>query len=94
MLVALDGDWSAALTITQDAVRVTFAVPWYDMLLLGTTDDEHEGEPGEVAPDPGDVDRILVRGVRCADGGRRGRGSRARRRTRGCGCSRPARVRA
>ncbi len=59
VLVALDGDWSAALTITQDPVRVTFAVPWYDMLLLGTTDDEHEGEPGEVAPDSGDVDRIL-----------------------------------
>lgn len=59
VLVALDGDWNAALTITQDPVRVTFAVPWYGMLLLGTTDDEHEGEPGEVAPDSGEVDRIL-----------------------------------
>ena len=31
--------WTAALTIPQDDVRVTFAVPWYGMLLLGTTDD-------------------------------------------------------
>jgi glycerol-3-phosphate dehydrogenase len=58
-LVALDGEWTAALTIPQDDVRVTFAVPWYDMLLLGTTDTEHEGDPGDVAVGPTDADQIL-----------------------------------
>ncbi len=59
MLTSLDADWTAALTITQDPVRVTFAVPWYDMLLLGTTDVEHEGDPRDVAVTPADVDQIL-----------------------------------
>jgi glycerol-3-phosphate dehydrogenase len=59
VLTSLDTDWTAALTITQDPVRVTFAVPWYDMLLLGTTDVEHEGDPRDVAVTPADVDQIL-----------------------------------
>src|SRR5581483_11125370 len=38
--VVVDGaeDWRAALTISHDKVRVTFAVPWEGALLLGTTD--------------------------------------------------------
>src|SRR4029079_19038657 len=38
--VVVDGgeDWGAALTIPHDRVRVSFAVPWEGMLLLGTTD--------------------------------------------------------
>jgi glycerol-3-phosphate dehydrogenase len=55
-----DADWAAALTIAQDDVRVTFAVPWYGMLLLGTTDDPHEGDPAAVAVEPDDVVRILA----------------------------------
>ncbi len=45
--VLVDGgeDWDAALTISHDKVRVTFAVPWEGMLLLGTTDTLHDGEP-------------------------------------------------
>ena len=35
--------WSAALTIPHDKVRVSFAVPWQGMLLLGTTDALYEG---------------------------------------------------
>src|SRR5437764_3036665 len=44
--VVVDGgeDWHAALTIPHDKVRVSFAVPWEGMLLLGTTDREHDGE--------------------------------------------------
>ena len=47
--VVVDGgeDWNAALTIPHDKVRVTFAVPWEGMLLLGTTDTEHDGEPDD-----------------------------------------------
>jgi glycerol-3-phosphate dehydrogenase len=58
-LVPGEGDWTAALTIPQDGVRVTFAVPWYGMLLLGTTDSVHEGDPSDVAVEPGDVEQIL-----------------------------------
>src|SRR5439155_155525 len=38
--VVVDGgeDWHAALTIPHDKVRVSFAVPWEGMLLLGATD--------------------------------------------------------
>jgi len=38
VLVPGGDDWTAALTVPQDDVRVTFAVPWYGLLLLGTTD--------------------------------------------------------
>lgn len=60
VLLPLDEAWGAALTIAQDDVRVTFAVPWYDMLLLGTTDSEHESDPGDVVCEPADTDQILA----------------------------------
>jgi glycerol-3-phosphate dehydrogenase len=59
VLLALDEPWSAALTIPHDPVRVSFAVPWEGELLLGTTDDLHEGEPDDVEATDGDVARIL-----------------------------------
>ncbi len=59
VLVTLDRPWASALTIPHDAVRVTFAVPWYGMLLLGTTDTLHESGPGEVSADEGDVELVL-----------------------------------
>lgn len=59
--VLVDGGegWAAALTVPQDDVRVTFAVPWYDMLLLGTTDTEYEDDPAEVAATAEDVAQVL-----------------------------------
>jgi glycerol-3-phosphate dehydrogenase len=51
--------WSAALTIPHDKVRVSFAVPWEGMLLLGTTDRLYEGEPDDVGVDESDVDEVL-----------------------------------
>jgi glycerol-3-phosphate dehydrogenase len=58
-LVPLVEPWRIALTIAQDPVRVTFAVPWYGMLLLGTTDTEFDGDPRTVAAEPLDVEIIL-----------------------------------
>ena len=52
--------WTAALTIPQDDVRVTFAVPWYGLLLLGTTDSDYDGDPAAVAADETDVAQILA----------------------------------
>ena len=41
-------------------MRVTFAVPWYGLLLLGTTDSDYEGDPAAVAADETDVAQILA----------------------------------
>ena len=60
VIVPANRDWSAALTIPQDGVRVTFAVPWYGMLLLGTTDSPYEGDPAAVSVEPTDVEQILA----------------------------------
>ena len=59
--VVVDGgqDWNAALTIPHDKVRVSFAVPWEGMLLLGTTDTEHDGEPETVEVTDEDVRQVL-----------------------------------
>ena len=60
--VLVDGaeDWTAALTIAHDQVRVSFAVPWEGMLLLGTTDTEYDGEPEDVAVTDEDVQQVLT----------------------------------
>ena len=50
VLVENGAGWTAALTIPQDDVRVSFAVPWYGMILLGTTDHEYDGDPADVRP--------------------------------------------
>jgi glycerol-3-phosphate dehydrogenase len=59
--VVVDGaeDWQAALTISHDKIRVSFAVPWEGKLLLGTTDTLHGGEPETVAVTDDDVRQVL-----------------------------------
>jgi glycerol-3-phosphate dehydrogenase len=52
-------DWQAALATPVDKYRITFALPWEDMLLLGTTDEVYEGDPGEVTPTKADFAQIL-----------------------------------
>jgi len=59
VLLRLDEPWSAALTVPHDKVRVSFAVPWEDMLLLGTTDSLYEGEPAAVEATEAEVGQIL-----------------------------------
>jgi glycerol-3-phosphate dehydrogenase len=58
-LLALEDPWSAALIIPHDRVRVSFAVPWQGMLLLGTTDELYEGDPDAVTATDADVEQIL-----------------------------------
>jgi len=59
VLLPLDEPWAAALTIPHDKVRVSFAVPWQGMLLLGTTDTLFDGGPEEVQATEADVAQIL-----------------------------------
>lgn len=51
--------WKAALATPIDRYRITFALPWEDMLLLGTTDEEYEGDPAEVSVTERDTAQIL-----------------------------------
>jgi glycerol-3-phosphate dehydrogenase len=59
VLVPGGNDWQAALTLPQDEVRVTFAVPWSGMLLLGTTESPYDGDPANIAPESVDAEQIL-----------------------------------
>ncbi|HVU79009.1 MAG TPA: glycerol-3-phosphate dehydrogenase/oxidase [Gaiellaceae bacterium] len=62
------GDWSAAVTIPQSKVRVSFAIPWEGMLMLGTTDTLHEGAPEEATVTDEDVRAILDEASVAIDG--------------------------
>jgi glycerol-3-phosphate dehydrogenase len=66
-LVPADREWSAALTIPQDRLRVTFALPFYGMLLLGTTDEPQDGPPGDVAIRPEDVAQVVAEAAVAVD---------------------------
>lgn len=59
LVVRPNRPWHAALTVPVDKYRVSFAIPWEDHLLLGTTDEEFTGDPSEVAPGQADIDQIL-----------------------------------
>jgi glycerol-3-phosphate dehydrogenase len=59
VLVRPEHPWSAALTIPHGRVRVSFAVPWEGMLMLGTTDTPYEGDPGDARPTDEDIDQVL-----------------------------------
>jgi glycerol-3-phosphate dehydrogenase len=58
-LLDLEEPWRAGLTIPHDTVRVSFALPWEGMLLIGTTDTLHEGEPDEIEVTEGDLAQVL-----------------------------------
>ncbi|WP_165986167.1 glycerol-3-phosphate dehydrogenase/oxidase [Streptomyces sp. YIM 98790] len=51
--------WRAAMATPVDHYRITFALPWEDHLLLGTTDEPYEGDPGEVRATESDIRQIL-----------------------------------
>jgi glycerol-3-phosphate dehydrogenase len=51
--------WRAAMATPIDKYRITFALPWEDQLLLGTTDEAYEGDPAQVRATESDIDQIL-----------------------------------
>lgn len=52
--------WRAAVTSPLPEGRVSFAIPWYGLLLLGTTDEPFEGDPAAVRPTDADQAQILA----------------------------------
>jgi glycerol-3-phosphate dehydrogenase len=59
IVVRLDEPWDAALTTPLEAGRVQFANPWEGALLVGTTDEPYEGDPGAVEVSDADVEQIV-----------------------------------
>ncbi|WP_455358074.1 FAD-dependent oxidoreductase [Streptomyces sp. SYSU K21746] len=51
--------WRAAMATPIDKYRITFALPWEDQLLLGTTDEKYEGDPADVRATESDIQQIL-----------------------------------
>lgn len=51
--------WRTALATPLDKYRLTFALPWEDQLLLGTTDEAYEGDPADVTATEADIRQIL-----------------------------------
>ncbi|MGP3980380.1 FAD-dependent oxidoreductase [Streptomyces sp. KR80] len=51
--------WKAAMATPIDKYRITFALPWEDQLLLGTTDEAYEGDPADVRATESDIQQIL-----------------------------------
>jgi glycerol-3-phosphate dehydrogenase len=59
LVLPLEGDWRAAFTLDLGGAGHVYAVPWHGMLLLGTTDNPYDGDPGAVAPDPAEESYLL-----------------------------------
>lgn len=48
-----------ALTLTDAAGRIVFAIPHGEWILVGTTDTDYAGNPAEARPDSQDIDYLL-----------------------------------
>jgi glycerol-3-phosphate dehydrogenase len=60
-LVLAGGEgWTAAVTTPLPGGRVSFAIPWEGMLLLGTTDEPYDDDPADVAATDADAAQILA----------------------------------
>ena len=64
LVLPLPDGWDAALTIPVDKSRVTFAIPWEGVLLLGTTDDAFDASPDAVEATDEDVRQVLAEASR------------------------------
>jgi len=58
----------ALLLSSNDDKRVVFLIPWYGRTLLGTTDTDFAGDPGQVRVEPDDVEYLLGRANRVLGG--------------------------
>ena len=60
LVLETDLSWQAAVTSPLPEGRVSFALPWHGMLLLGTTDEPFEGDPATVQATDADREQILT----------------------------------
>lgn len=59
LLLEPQSEWQAGLVVPVEDGRVTMALPWQGMLMLGTTDTDFAGTPDECAVTPADVAQVL-----------------------------------
>jgi glycerol-3-phosphate dehydrogenase len=50
---------TAACIVPAGGERTIFALPWYGRVLVGTTDNDYEGDIDEIPPSTGDVEYLL-----------------------------------
>jgi glycerol-3-phosphate dehydrogenase len=59
LLVDAPEEWRAGVVVPMAGGRVTMALPWQGMLMLGTTDTDFEGDPSGCAVNAADVAQVL-----------------------------------
>ncbi len=67
VLPKLPTDDAFLLTTRRDG-RVFFLIPWYDRTLVGTTDSDYSGDPGQVTVTPDDVEYLLSEAMNFVSG--------------------------
>ena len=60
LVLPLDNPWHAGVAVSLDRARLTFAVPWQGMLLIGTSDAPYEGDPAAVGPTEAEAAELLT----------------------------------
>jgi glycerol-3-phosphate dehydrogenase len=60
----LPSELTALVAFYSSHDRTSFAAPWRGTLLLGTTDTEYEGDPGDAVADEADIAEVLAGGRR------------------------------
>lgn len=59
LLLETDSEWRAGVVVPVDDGRVTMALPWQGMLMLGTTDSAYEGDPAACSVSTSDSQQVL-----------------------------------
>jgi glycerol-3-phosphate dehydrogenase len=60
LLLQPQSEWRAGLVVPVEDGRVTMALPWQGMLMLGTTDTDYQGDPADCAVTPSEVGQVLA----------------------------------
>ncbi|MDQ2942764.1 MAG: FAD-dependent oxidoreductase, partial [Candidatus Dormibacteraeota bacterium] len=60
LLLEPASEWRAGLVIPAEDGRVTMAIPWEGMLMLGTTDTDYDGDPADCAVQDSDAAQVLA----------------------------------
>jgi glycerol-3-phosphate dehydrogenase len=62
-------EWQAGVVVPVEGGRVTMALPWQGMMMLGTTDTDFAGTPDECSVTPQDVAQVLAEASVALPGG-------------------------
>jgi glycerol-3-phosphate dehydrogenase len=59
VLLEARSEWRAGVVVPVEDGRVTMALPWQGMVMLGTTDAGYEGDPADCSVTPIEVEQVL-----------------------------------